>query len=138
MILLGPRPFLLAGASVALVHSRQYFMHSIPVGAPWRLKWIFFNWLRNVSEVEGGQLQNTPDLLYRLYDADGRCFHVAPVLIPQVTTPGGGPNVTATNSINIEYPGGSAIKMEIEGKVAGERPDSISYTLYGIRGWEKK
>lgn len=137
MFFLPPRPFLLGQSDLALTMARQYFVRAIPVGATWRLKYILVNYLRTVGEGEEANIQTTPDLLYKLYDADGRAFHVSPVLFPMVTSPAGNPGLNATNPINVDYPGGSNVKLEIEGQNVGTGPAYISITLFGIRGWER-
>ena len=131
MVILPPRPFLIGVANLALTANRQYFTRTVPVGAYWRLKYLLVDYPRTV--VAGAQ--TTPDLFYQLYDADGRAFHVLPALLPQITTPSGGP-LNATNPINIDYPGGSSVKLEITGQIVGTGPATMSITLYGIRGWE--
>jgi len=133
MFFIPPRPFLLGEANISLTMARQYFMRTIPTGATWRLKYILVNYLRTVEVAT----QLTPDLLYRLYDADGRAFHVSPVLLPMVTSPAGNRGLNATNPINIDYPGGTNVKLEIEGQVVGTGPAYVSITLFGIRGWER-
>lgn len=132
MVILPPRPFLLGQASLSLTASRQVFTKSIPVGAWWRLKYLLVDYPRTV--VAGAQ--TTPDLFYQLFDADGRAFHVTPALLPQVTSPAGAAGIDATNPLNIDYPGGSAVKVEITGQNVGVGPATISITLYGLRGWE--
>jgi len=135
VILLAPRPYLLGDALYPLTAARQYYIKTIPPGAGWSFKFLLVNYLRTTSV--GGTVQNTPDLSYRLFDADGRAFHVAPVSLPMVTSPAGAPGLNATNLINIHYPGGSTVKLEIEGSLVGTGPDRISISLYGIRGWER-
>lgn len=131
MVIIPPRPFLLGQANLALTPGRTWFLRTIPTGAWWRLYFLLVNYPRTV--VAGAQ--TTPDLRYKLYDADGRAFHVDPVLLPQVTSPAGAPGLNGTNPLFIDYPGGSNIKLEIEGQIAGG-PATISITLFGIRGWE--
>jgi hypothetical protein len=133
--MLAPRPYLLGDARYPLTAARQYYIKTIPPGAGWSFKFLLANYLRTTSG--GGTVQDTPDLSYRLYDADGRAFHVSPVLLPMVTSPAGAAGLDATNLINIHYPGGSSIKLEIEGSLVGTGPSLISLTLYGIRGWER-
>lgn len=132
MVVIAPRPFLLGEANLALTEANQTFTRSVPVGAWWRLKFILVNYPRTV--VAGAQ--TTPDLLFRLYDADGRAFHVDPALFPQVTSPAGNPGLNATNPLNIDYPGGTLVRLEITGQIIGTGPATISITLYGFRGWE--
>ncbi len=134
MITLPPRPYLLGDAFYPLTAARQYYIKTIPPGAGWMFKFLLVDYLRTTST--GGTVQTTPDLSYRLYDANGRAFHVDPVSLPMVTSPAGAPGLNATNLINIHYPGGSAIKLEVEGALVGTGPSLISITLYGIRGWE--
>lgn len=133
MLYIHPRPFLLGVANFTLTNAREWFVRTIPSGAPWRFLYLLVNYRRTVEVVT----QLTPDLFYRLYDADGRAFHVDPVLLPQTTTPAGGVDLDATNPINISYPGGSNIKMEILGQIPGVGPATISIALFGIRGWER-
>lgn len=133
MLFIHPRPFLLGVAAFPLTNAREWFVRSIPVGAPWRFLYLTVVYLRTVEVAT----QLTPDLFYKLYDADGRAFHVTPVLLPQTTTPAGGVDLDATNPIGVTYPGGSSIKIEIEGQIPGTGPDAISITLFGIRGWER-
>jgi hypothetical protein len=131
MVIISPRPYLIGIDNLALTAPRQYFVRTIPQGANWRFKYMTVNYLRTVAAT----VQTSPDLLFKAYDADGRCFQVSPVLFAQVTTPSGGRAIAGTNAVNIDYPGGTNIKLEIEGAVGGV-PNSISITLFGIRGWE--
>lgn len=135
VIIIPPRPYLLGDARVSLTAARQYYIKTIPPGAGWSFKFLLVNYLRTTSA--GGTVQDTPDLSYRLFDANGRAFHVAPVPLPMVTSPAGGVGLDATGLINVHYPGGSSIKLEIEGHLVGTGPDLVSVTLYGIRGWER-
>lgn len=132
MVIIAPRPFLLGVANLSLTIARQTFAQSVPVGAWWRLKYVLVDYPRTV--VAGAQ--TTPDLLFRAFDADGRAFHVDPVLFPQVTSPAGAPGLDATNPINIDYPGGTSVRLEITGQIIGTGPATVSITLYGLRGWE--
>jgi len=133
MLYIHPRPFLLGVANFTLTNAREWFTRTIPTGAPWRFLYLTVAYARTVA----ASIQSTPDLSYKLYDADGRAFHVTPVLLPQVTTPAGGVDLDATNPIGVTYPGGSSIKLEIEGQIPGTGPATISVALFGIRGWEK-
>jgi hypothetical protein len=132
MIVISPRPFLIGVANLALSAPSQYFTRTIPSGAVWRLKYFLIGY--PVTIAAGAQ--TTPDLSYRLFDADGRAFQVNPVLINQFTSPGGLPDLDATNPIDIDYPGGTNVKIEISGNVALAVP-TLSITLFGIRGWER-
>ena len=132
MVIISPRPFLIGVANLALVQERQYFVRTIPSGANWRLKYMLVQYQPTV-EVN---TQITPDLAFNLYDADGRAFHVSPVLFKSVTSPAGFPDLDATNPINVDYPGGTNVKIEILENVA-VAITTISITLFGIRGWER-
>lgn len=131
MFYLPPRPFLLGQFNFPVTSAREWFTRSIPVGANWRFQYLLINYPVGVEEGA----QTTVEPLYKLYDADGRAFHVNPVLAKQVTSPAGFPNLRGTNPINIDYPGGSSVKLEIEFPT-GTLPATISITLFGIRGWE--
>lgn len=133
MVIIYPRPFLLGVANLALVTDRQYFMRTIPIGAPWRFKYLLVSY--PLAEAAG--IQTGANLSYTLYDADGRTFQVLPVSLPMVTSPAGvRRSVAATNPIEIDYPGGTSVKLEIERLEAGTLPPTISITMFGIRGWE--
>jgi len=132
MVIISPRPYFISIANYALVNSREYIMRSIPTGATWKLKYILANYQRTV--VAGNQ--SSPELFYRVYDADGRAFQMDPVLLPQTTSPAGQPRLDATNPLDIIYGGGSNIKIEITGQ-NGTLPSSVSLTLVGLRGWER-
>jgi hypothetical protein len=132
MVIIHPRPFLLGFADVPLTSDGQYFMKTIPQGAPWRFQFLLAGYARAVA----GLVQTSCELAYTLFDADGRTFQVAPVLLPQVTTPAGGRQLRATNPIKIDYPGGTSVKIQIHRVGVGTLPPSISLTFFGIRGWE--
>jgi len=131
MVIISPRPYLIGISNLVLAAPRQYFVRTIPQGATWRLKYLLVSYLRTVA----AGAQTSPDLLYTLHDADGRSFQVDPVLFAQVTTPSGDSHLDATNPINIDYPGGTNVKLEIVG-AAGGLPAVVSLTMFGIRGWE--
>lgn len=132
MVLLAPRPFLLGGAFVPLQLPIHNFLAVVPVGTNWRLMFLLVDYGRTIA----AGAQTSPDLSYRLYDADGRAYHVDPALLPQVTSPAGAFGVDATSPLCLDYPGGTVVRVEITGQVAGPVPATISITLYGIRGWE--
>jgi hypothetical protein len=133
MVYIHPRPFLIGVAAFPLANAREWFVRSIPTGASWRFLFLLVDYHRSVEVAT----QITPDLSYRLYDADGRAFHVDPVLLPQVTSPAGGPTLDASFPLGIDYPGGSSLKLEITGQIPGVGPAAISITCFGIRGWQK-
>jgi hypothetical protein len=132
MVLIPPRPFLLGRAFIPLVNAVEYFMQAIPYGASWRFMFLLVDYPVLVEDTT----QLTPHLRFRGYDADGRSFHVEPVFFRMVTTPSGAGFLDATNSIGIDYPGGSSIKIEITGQIPGTGPATVSLTPYGLRGWE--
>jgi hypothetical protein len=133
MVIIFPRPFLLGVVNLPLTMDRQYFVRTIPTGASWRFKYLLVSY---PLATELG-VQIAANLSYKLYDADGRAFHINPVLLPMVTGPAGtGRSIAGTNRIEIDYPGGTNIKLELERVQAGTLPPTISITLYGIRGWE--
>jgi hypothetical protein len=132
MFLIPPRPFILGEANIALVHRSQYWVRTIPTGAPWELKYFLVNYRRTVA----GGAQTTPDLTYILFDSGGQSFQVDPVLLPMVTTPAGGARLDATNPIGMKYPGGSSLKVLIQGQ-DGAGPAAVSLTFFGIRGAER-
>lgn len=134
MFLIGPRPYLLGEAFIPLTSVRQYWTKSIPNGGAWTLKFLLVNYPRTVV----ARVQSTPDLSYRLFDAEGRAYQVNPVSLPMVTSPSGAFGLNATNLINVKYPGGSSVRLEINGRLAGVGPDSVSITLFGIRSMEMK
>lgn len=131
MVIISPRPYLIGIANLVLTAPSQYFVRTIPQGAVWRFKYFTVNYLRTVA----ANAQTSPDLSFLAYDGDGRAFQVNPVLFAQVTTPSGGTRLHATNPVNIDYPGGTNVKIEIKGADGG-LPANISLTLFGIRGWE--
>lgn len=132
MIMIGPRPFLLAVNRLALVAPNQPWIAQVPKGAPWRFRFIMVNYPRTVV----ASVQSTPDLKFTMYSAGGEAYQVAPVLFPMMTTPSGGRSVAATHPINRPYPGGSVVRLQIEGQIIGTGPATISITLVGTRGWE--
>jgi len=112
---------------------RQTVAFPVPVGASWRLKCITVSYDPHVV----ASVQAYPDLFFQVYDVDGRAFQFAPVLVRAVTTPGSGKPLGATSPINLDYPGGTAVRMDITGQDTGSSgPFPVSITLVGIRGWE--
>lgn len=133
MILLGPRPMILGQANIVLNQPIQPWTQLIPVGAPWRLLYLMVNYKRTVV----ARVQSTPDLSFTLYDSMGHAFQAAPVLAKQVTSPAGAPSIGSTNPINMSYPGGSTLRLSIEGQIIGTGPETVSVTFFGIRGWQR-
>lgn len=133
MFFKGPSPFLLGVAKLALQGGRQDWIASIPNGGWWTLKFLLVDYPRAVADG----VQTSPDLSYRLFDADGRAFMVRPVSLPMVTSPAGAFGLNATNLINIRYPGGSSVRLELSGRIPAKGPATASITLYGIRAEQR-
>jgi hypothetical protein len=131
MALIFPRPFLLGEMRVPLTQEVQYWTRTVPAGASWRLRYLLVDYL----PVDGDGIQNSQNLSYRLYDGEGLAFQVDPVQLDMVTSPAGLAGLAGTNPIDVEYRGGSTVKLEIHGQVIGLGPDYISITMFGIRGW---
>ncbi len=133
MFIIPPRPYLLGVFKKALTNPTEYVIRTIPVGASFRLRYLLIDYRRLPLDIAAAQL--SAELTYKLYDADGRTFQVDPVTASQVTSPAGAQGLNATNPINIDYPGGSSLKLEIGGHIAGG-PTVVSVTFVGLRGWE--
>lgn len=136
MVIIPPRPFLFGAYRYSLVNPIEYIIRSIPVGASYKLMYLLINYPRTFEGGGGDVAQTSRELSYKLYDADGRTFQVDPVSAGMVTSPAGTGALNATTPIGIDYPGGSALKLEITGQVPGGDPDYVSITFMGIRGWE--
>lgn len=132
MVLIGPRPFLLGESRVALVAPGQPWIAQVPKGAPWRFRFLTVNYPRTVVN----RVQSTPDLRFTLYSAGGEAYQVRPIPFVMMTTPSGGVSLVATHPIYQPYPGGSTVKLIIDGQIIGTGPAYISITLAGTRGWE--
>jgi len=132
MVHIGPRPFLIGTNKEPLLTARQWFVRTIPIGAPWRLKYVLIDY----PVIVAGLIQTSANLAIQFFDADGRAFNVAPVALAQVTSPSGTKGLSGTNPLNIDYPGGTNVKAEISVIGAGTLPSSFSLTMFGIRGWE--
>jgi len=135
VVVIGPRPYLVGVNKMPLASGREYLIRTIPAGSPWRLRYILVSYQESLEL--GALISN--DLAYHLYDADGRTFSVDPIVVPMVTSPARNRGLAATNPLNVDYPGGTSVKLEIT--VAGGLPfnglpASVSITLYGVRGWE--
>ena len=130
--MIGPRPMLIAEARVALVAPNQPWIGQVPKGAPWRFRFLMVTYPRTVV----ARVQSTPDLNFELFSATGESYSVRPTPFRMMTTPGGGGSVGATHPVNMPYPGGSTVRLQITGQIIGTGPDFISITLVGTRGWE--
>ncbi len=131
MFIIPPRPYFLGVNRFTLVNAIEYINRSIPVGADFRLQYLLVDFKRTV--VAGAQ--TSPELNFKLYDADGRTFQINPVRACMVTSPAGAAGLNGTSPINIDYPGGSSLKLEVTGQTGG-LPGVISVTFAGLRGWE--
>lgn len=134
MVLFSPRPFLIGQFKRTLTMDREWMTRSFPNGPIYRVKYLLVDY---PVTVEGG-IQTSPDLSFNLYDADGRSFSVSPILFKQATSPAGFPGLNATQPINLDYYGGSTLKLEILGfDPALGLPGPISITIYGLEGWTR-
>lgn len=131
MFIIPPRPYFLGAFKFTLTNAIEYINRTIPVGADFRLQYLLIDYKRTV--VAGAQ--TSKDLNYKLYDADGRTFQINPILGAAVTSPAGATGLNGTSPINIDYPGGSSLKLEITGQTGG-LPAVVSVTFAGLRGWE--
>lgn len=109
-------------------------MRSFPTGPIFRVKYLLVDY--DVSEEVGAQI--SPDLSFNLYDSVGRAFSVGAITAKQATSPAGFKGLNATQPINLDYMGGSTLKLEILGfDPALGLPSTVSLTIYGLEGWTR-
>lgn len=133
MVVIAPRPMLLGVFHYPVRSASEWIVKTIPPGAWWRLKYLLIAF---PVLFEGDAVASTR-LGYELFDADGRAFSVRPIAVDQVLTPGSFPDLAGTQLINVDYPGGSNVKLHITAlHNTATFPDWVSVTFYGMRGWE--
>jgi len=133
MFFVGPRPYFVGVSKWVLQYGRQDWIGSLPNGGWWTFKYFLVNFPRTV--VAGAQ--TTPELNFKIYDADGRGFSIKPIPMAAVTSPAGNRTIDATQLINVKYAGGSAVRVEVSGQVPGTGPAWVSLTLFGVRSEQR-